>query len=74
MMAFRSEEHIDRWCREKDVPRGASLNLEMGWKLAQAVFPGRLELDWQPKSAADMEAVFQCLGLTGEFWHGCLVP
>jgi hypothetical protein len=56
------------------VPRGAAVRLETAWKLAREVFPGRLELDWQPKNAADMEALFGRLGLAGAFWQGCLVP
>src|SRR5438067_496243 len=36
MLLFRSEEHIDRWCEMWGQPRGGTLSLDQGWKLATA--------------------------------------
>ena len=36
MLFFRSEEHVDRWCGQWRLERGAVLPLDLGWRLAQA--------------------------------------
>lgn len=68
MLLFRSEQHVDRWCQQWDCPRGGTLSLAQGWKLAQLWYSDRLNPDWQPKSAAEAETVFREVGLVGEFW------
>ena len=37
MLLFRSEEHIDRWCKSWDLPRGATLSPRQTWKLSAYV-------------------------------------
>jgi hypothetical protein len=70
MLLFRSEEHIDRWCRSWHQPRGATLTIEQGWRLAQAWYgPDRREQAWRRKTAREAEALFETLGLTGAFWR-----
>ena len=68
MLLFRSEQHVDRWCRQWNRPRGGTLSLEQGWRLAQLWYGDRLSPDWRPKSVAQAEAVFTEVGLVGEFW------
>jgi hypothetical protein len=68
MLLFRSEQHIDRWCEQWKRPRGGTLTLAQGWKLAQLWYGGRLNPQWQPKNASEAESVFQDVGLVGEFW------
>ncbi len=68
MLLFRSEQHIDRWCGQWNRPRGGSLSLEQGWKLAKLWYGDRLKRDWRPKTAAEAESVFRQVGLVGEFW------
>ncbi len=58
----------------KKFQRGAVLNLNAAWRLAQAVFPDRLKVEWQPKTAAEMEEVYRRLGLTDPFWRSCPIP
>ena len=67
-MLFRSEEHIDSWCEGRDLPRGAVLSLEQGWRLAEGWYHDRLRPDWQRKTPEEAEAFFVQLGLTSPFW------
>ena len=69
MLFFRSEEHIDRWCRTWKVARGGILNLEQGWRLALAWYgPDRRDAAWRWKNVAEVEALFADIGLTSGFW------
>jgi hypothetical protein len=68
MLLFRSEQHVDRWCRQWGRPRGGTLSLQQGWKLARLWYGDRLSASWRPKTADEAEAVFNEIGLTGDFW------
>jgi hypothetical protein len=68
MLLFRSEEHIERWCRQWQRPLGGTLSLARGWHLAQLWYGDRLDPDWRPKTAAEAESVFRQVGLVGKFW------
>jgi hypothetical protein len=69
MLAFRSEAHVDRWCEEQGIPRGASFGLDTCWRLAKAWFEHRLDPDWHRRTPAEAEALFEKLGLVGDFWR-----
>jgi hypothetical protein len=69
MLAFRSESHVDRWCAERGIARGASFSLSTAWRLAQAWYPGRLDSAWRRRPPDEAQAVFDGLGLTGAFWR-----
>lgn len=68
MLLFRSEQHVDRWCSQWNRPRGGTLNLDQGWKLAKLWYGERLDPGWRPRSTAEAESVFQQVGLVGQFW------
>jgi hypothetical protein len=68
MLLFRSEQHVDRWCDQWKLPRGGTLTLAQGWKLANLWYGDRLNPAWQLKTVAQAESVFQQVGLVGEFW------
>jgi len=68
MLLFRSEQHVNRWCRQWNLPRGRTLSLAQGWRLAQLWYGDRLRPDWAPKSAEKAEKTFAEVGLVGEFW------
>lgn len=69
MLLFRSEEHIDCWCKQWKLARGAELSLEQGWRLAQAWYgPDRREPIWRRKTVEETEAVLAELGLAAPFW------
>ena len=69
MLFFRSEEHVDRWCGQWRLERGAVLPLDLGWRLAQAWYgQDRREPSWRRRTLDETEALFGELGLTSEFW------
>ena len=69
MLLFRSEEHVDRWCADRGLPRGGILSLEQLWQLATAWYANRMAHDWRRRTAEEAEAVFASVGLTGPFWR-----
>ena len=70
MLLFRSEEHVERWCAAWRLPRGATLTLEAGWRLAQAWHgPDRRDPAWRRRTVAETETLFASLELTQSFWR-----
>jgi hypothetical protein len=69
MLAFRSEEHVDRWLAARRHPRGAAFTLEQAWQLARAWYHDRLDPAWRRKTTEEAEAFFARLGLAGDFWR-----
>ena len=70
MLLFRDEEHVDTWCGQWQMRRGALLSLEQAWRLAHAWFKtDRGAPEWRRPSAAQVEELFGALNLTGEFWN-----
>jgi hypothetical protein len=69
MLLFRSEEHVERWCRQWGLPRGATLTLEEGWRLALAWFRvDRGAPEWRRPPVEEIERLFESLGFSGAFW------
>jgi hypothetical protein len=69
MLAFRSEAHVDGWCRANGVERGAVFAAEQAWALAQAWYKGRLDPGWRRRTPAEAERILASAGLTGPFWR-----
>jgi hypothetical protein len=69
MLAFRSEAHVDRWCDQSSLERGAVFPLGTAWELADAWYRDRMSADWRRRTAEEAEALFASLGLTGPFWR-----
>jgi Alkylmercury lyase len=69
MLAFRSEEHVNRWREQRCVAPGAVFSPEQMWRLAEAWYKDRLSPDWRRKTADEAEAVFAEIGLVGPFWQ-----
>jgi len=69
MLAFRSEEHVERWCESEGLERGALMTPEQQWRLADVWYANRLARDWQRRTPVEAEAVFAELGLVGDFWR-----
>jgi hypothetical protein len=64
MLLFRSEEHVERWCRTWRMARGATLSLEQVWALAQAWYaPNRRTPEWRRYTVEQAEGLFRLLGL-----------
>lgn len=68
MLAFRSEAHVDSWCRERGVSRGDVFTAEQAWALARAWYTGRLDPAWRSRAPEEAELIFASVGLTGPFW------
>jgi hypothetical protein len=68
MLLFRSEQHVDRWCKQWKRQHGGTLTLQQGWRLAKEWYGDRLRPDWRPKTIAEAEAAFARVGLRGKFW------
>ena len=68
MLLFRSEEHIDRWCEQRGLSRGATMTLDQQWRLADAWYRDRLTEDWRRRTPGEAQALFTEIGLTGAFW------
>ena len=69
MLLFRGEEHVDRWCRTRNVPRGVTFSPEQGWPLAHGWFKDKLKPDWRRHTLEETEQLFGSVGLTGTFWN-----
>ena len=66
---FRSAAEVDRWCREHDLPRGASMSIPALWLFARDWYGGYLSDPWRKRSPAEAAALFTKHGLVGEFWQ-----
>ena len=69
MLAFRSEAHVDAWCEQRSLERGAVFPLETCWQLAQVWYGDRLSPEWRRRLPAEAQEVFDRIGLTGDFWR-----
>ena len=69
MLLFRSEEHIAKWYRRRDVPLGETMTVAQQWRLARAWYADRMSPDWRRRTPDEVHAVFADVGLTGDFWR-----
>jgi hypothetical protein len=69
MLIFRSEVHVDRWCRARDLPRGAILTPDQAWRLAYAWYKDKVKPEWRRYTPDEAEAILAGIGLTGPFWN-----
>ena len=69
MLLFRSEEHLQRWRTERNLDPGATMTVTQQWELARRWYSDRTAPDWGRKAPAEAEAVFQAIGLDGDFWR-----
>ena len=70
MLVFRSEDHVEKWCRDWRFERGATLRLGQCWRLAEAWYGAdRRDPLWRRRTPQEAQALFTELGLTGPFWR-----
>ena len=69
MNLFRSEEHVIRWCRDHDQPRGPLVTIDQLWTLAVRWYGNRLQPDSRRPKPAEMVGIFADIGLSGDFWN-----
>jgi hypothetical protein len=69
MLLFRSEESVDRWCDEHQLPRRPLVSLEQLWQLAVIWYGNRLTPESRRPAPDEMVSVFASIGLTDPFWN-----
>jgi hypothetical protein len=69
MRLFRSAGEVDNWSQRTGHPVGAILELDRLHRLAMAWYGGRLDPGWRPRSRGQSQAIFDAVGLSGEFWQ-----
>ncbi len=69
MLLFRSEEHVDRWCAAKHLPKGAVFSPKTAWRLAHAWYHHKMDPNWRRHTLEEAAALLVSLGLTGPFWN-----
>lgn len=68
MLLFRSEEHVNRWCADRALPRRPLISLQQLWHLALAWYENRLTAESRRPAASEMKVVFAGVGMEGPFW------
>ena len=69
MLAFRSEAHVERWCRSRRIEKGGVLSLDQVSELARVWYADKLSPEWRRRTPAEAQALFEEIGLTGDFWR-----
>ena len=69
MLLFRSEENVNRWCAERDIPRRPLVSLEQLWQLSVAWYANRLTIESRRPDADEMVGIFASVGLDDPFWN-----
>jgi len=70
MLLFWSEEHVDKWCGDWNLPRGEIIPLDKCNMLARAWYgPDRRDPEWRRRTVDEAEALFAELGFTSAFWR-----
>lgn len=69
MLLFRSEEHVNRWCAERNIPRRPLVSLEQLWELSIAWYANRLSVESRRPDADEMVEIFRSVGLDDSFWN-----
>jgi len=69
MLLFRSEEHVERWCRTRSLPKRPLVSLDQLWELSVAWYSNRLTPEARRPVGAEIREIFDRLGLTDPFWR-----
>ena len=67
-MLFRSEEDIATWAERTGNPVGEALSLEKVWELSKLWYHNRLSHDFRGRTAEDVQAIFNSVGLRSSHW------
>ena len=68
MLFFRSEEHVAQWCAANRLPQRPLVSLEQLWELSLEWYGTRLTREARRPKPDEMVAIFNRVGLRGEFW------
>jgi hypothetical protein len=69
VLPFRNAEDVAGWCERHGFPGGAIVPLERVLTLGRAWYGRHLDEDWRKWSVAQAQAIFDEVGLTGDFWR-----
>jgi len=69
MVFFSSEAHLEEWKEGNGVEGGAALTLGQIIKLSLPLYKTKMSLDYARPPKEQLQAYFESLGLTGEFWR-----
>ena len=68
ILVFESERAVDEWCVQHGIEKGTVVPIQAVWNLAQEWYGRHLNEDWEKWTATEARAIFERVGLTGEFW------
>jgi hypothetical protein len=68
MLFFRSEEHVNEWCKMNGIPKRPVISLDQLWQLAVTWYGNRLTLESRRPAPDEMVKIFSEIGLEGPFW------
>lgn len=68
MLFFRSEGHVDGWCKLNGVPKRPLVFLDQLWQLALTWYGNRLTVESRRPGPDEMVKIFSEIGLEGPFW------
>lgn len=66
---FQRAEDVDAWCARHRLPRGVIVPIEQVQRLGRAWYGRHLDEDWKKWTIAEAQAIFDSVGLTGDFWR-----
>ena len=69
MLLFRSEEHVERWLGQTGRERGELITLDQLRVMADEWYGSKLDPGWRRKTQEEAQAIFERIGLTGDFWR-----
>jgi carboxypeptidase C (cathepsin A) len=69
MLLFRDEEHVDRWCAMRELPRGATITPEQTWRLAEGWYKNKVKSDWRRHTLEETAELLGSSGLTAAIWN-----
>ena len=68
MLFFRSEEHVDQWCKMNLITKRPLVSLDQLWQLAVTWYGNRLTIESRRPGPDEMVKIFSEIGLQGPFW------
>jgi len=69
ILFFRDETQVNVWSAVHGINRGAILPLQQAWTLARRWYGSALDPNWRRKTPHEAAALFDEVGLTGDFWR-----
>ena len=68
-MGFRSEAALEEWLTATGNTRGFVTSNQAMYDFSREWYAGRMDIDWQPPTPAEAEALAARHGFTGDFWR-----